>query len=157
MITKALFVTVFTLISLVSFFVDLPPGTMVTDWLNISSIEFTLITNNLLNGFFFGGIIGTIIFFLNRDRLAKKPRYKSYSRKGISYLDKDIEQLLNGSDLIEIEGIGKKRAEDLSFAGVKSVSDLSKRSPKHLARKTGIPLRTISKWIVNANEIIKNK
>jgi len=93
--------------------------------------------------------------------------FSSYSTKGISDLDKDSEELLRDtkdyressavSDLIEIDGIGKKRAKDLIFAGVKTVSDLSKRSPKHLSRKTGIPIKTISKWIINANEIIKNR
>jgi len=167
MIAKALFVMVLILLSLVSFFVDLPPGILVTEWLNVSSVEFILLTNNLLNGFFYGGIAGMVVFLSKRGERSKKRRFKSYSTKGISDLDKDIEELLRDtkdyressvvSDLIEIDGIGKKRAKDLMFAGVKSVSDLSKRSPKHLSRKTGIPIKTISKWIINANEIMKNR
>jgi predicted flap endonuclease-1-like 5' DNA nuclease len=39
-------------------------------------------------------------------------------------------------DLTEINGIGSKRAEELESAGVKTVADLAKRSPKILAEKT---------------------
>ena len=167
MIGKALFVIVLILLFLASFFVDLPPGTLITQWLNVSSIDFILITNNLLNGFFYGGIMGIIIFLLKSGERSKKRRFKSYSMRGYSDLDKDVERLLrytNDSqesnvvgDLMEINGIGKKRARDLMFAGVRSVSDLSKRSPKHLSRKTGIPLKTVSKWIISANKIMNNK
>ena len=167
MTAKALFVMVLILLFLASFFVDLPPGILVTDWLNVSSIDFILLTNNLLNGFFYGGIIGIIVFLLKSGERSKKRRFKSYSISGYSDLDKDIEGLVRDTnyyqesnvvgDLIEIDGIGKKRARDLMFAGVKSVSDLSKRSPKHLSRKTGIPIKTISTLIINANEIVKNR
>jgi replicative superfamily II helicase len=167
MITKALIVTVLILLFLVSFFVDLPPGIWVSDWLNVTSLELILLTNNLLNGFFYGGVIGIVVFFSKREKRSKKRRLKSYSMKRTSDLNEDIEKLLRdtkdnrelsvSSDLIEIDGIGQKRAKDLMFAGVKSISDLSKRSPKHLSRKTGIPIKTISKWIINANEIMKNR
>jgi len=59
------------------------------------------------------------------------------------------------SNLTEIMGIGSKRAEELELAGVKTVSDLAKRSPKHLAEKTGIPITKISKWIIEANKLTK--
>ena len=167
MTAKALFVMVLILLFLASFFVDLPPGILVTEWLNVSSIDFILLTNNFLNGFFYGGIIGIIVFLLKSGERSKKRRFKSYSISGYSDLDKDIEGLVRDTnyyqesnvvgDLIEIDGIGKKRARDLMFAGVKSVSDLSKRSPKHLSRKTGIPIKTISTLIINANEIVKNR
>ena len=167
MMVKVLFVLVIILFSLVSFFVDLPPGILVSDWFNVSSIEFVLVSNNLFNGFFYGGIIGFVVFLFKRGARSKRRRFKSYSRKGVSDLDRDVEKLLRDtkdygdlrvvSDLVEIDGIGKKRAEELMFAGVRSVYDLSKRSPKHLAKKTGISLRSISKWIVNANEIMKNR
>ena len=158
---------VLILLSLVSFFVALPPGILVTEWLNVSSVEFILLTNNLLNGFFYGGITGIIIFLLKSGERSKKRRFKSYSMRGYSDLDKDIEGLLRYTNdyqesnvvggLMEIKGIGKKRARDLMFAGVRSVSDLSKRSPKHLSRKTGIPIKTVSKWIISANKTMNNK
>ena len=167
MIGKAVFVIVLTLLFLTSFFVDLPPGILVTEWLNVSSIDFMLLTHNLLNGFFYGGIIGIIVFLLKSGERSKKRRFKLYSMRGYSDLDKNIEGLLRETndyqesnvvgDLMEINGIGKKRARDLMFAGVRSISDLSKRSPKHLSRKTGIPLKTVSKWIISANKTINNK
>jgi hypothetical protein len=111
--------------------------------------------------------MGIIIFLLKSGERSKKRRFKSYSMRGYSDLDKDVERLLRYTtdsqesnvvgDLIEINGIGKKRAKDLMFAGVRSVSDLSKRSPKHLSRKTGIPIKTVSKWIISANKIMNNK
>jgi len=167
MIGKAVFVMVLILLFSASFFVDLPPGILVTEWLNVSSIDFILLTNNLLNGFFYGGTIGIIVFLLKSGERSKKRRFKKYSMNRYSDLDKDIEGLLRDTkdyqesnvvdDLMEINGIGKKRATDLVFAGVRSVSDLSKRSPKHLSRKTGIPIKTISKWIINANKIMNNR
>ena len=167
MIGKAFFAMGLILLFFVSFIVDLPPGTLVTNWLNVSSIDFPLLTNNLINGFFYGGIIGIIVFLLKSGERSKKGRFQSYSMRGYSDLDKDIESLARDandyqesnivSDLMEIKGIGKKRAIDLMFAGVRSVSDLSKRSPKHLSRKTGIPIKTISKWIISANKIMNKK
>ena len=56
-------------------------------------------------------------------------------------------------DLTEINGIGSKRAEELEIAGVKTVTDLAKRSPKHLAEKTGLPITQISTWIIEANKL----
>ncbi len=54
--------------------------------------------------------------------------------------------------MTKIKGIGPKRALELERAGVKSVSDLAKRSPKNLAEKTSIPLKQISKWIIEAKK-----
>ena len=167
MIGKAFFVMVTILLFLASFFIDLPPGILVTEWLNVSSIDFILLTNNLVNGFFYGGIMGIIVFLLKSGERSKKRRFKSYSMRGHPDLDKDIDRLVRDTkdyqdsnaigDLMVINGIGKKRAIDLVFAGVRSVSDLSKRSPKHLSRKTGIPIKEISKWIISANKIMNNR
>jgi predicted flap endonuclease-1-like 5' DNA nuclease len=44
------------------------------------------------------------------------------------------------SDLTKIKGIYPKRALDLEIVGVKTISDLAKRSPKHLAEKPEYPL-----------------
>ena len=60
------------------------------------------------------------------------------------------------SNLVVINGIGSKRAKDLELAGVASISDLAKCSPKHLSEKTGIPISKISNWIVQANELAEN-
>jgi predicted flap endonuclease-1-like 5' DNA nuclease len=57
------------------------------------------------------------------------------------------------TDLIKINGIGSKRAEELESAGVKTIADLAKRSPKYLAEKTGLPITQISSWIIEANKL----
>ena len=56
-------------------------------------------------------------------------------------------------DLTEINGICSKRAEELESAGVKTVADLAKLSPKILAEKTGLPITQISTWIIEANKL----
>ena len=156
MLTKALFAIALILFSTLSFFVDLPPGTFVTDLTNFSSTQYTFLTNNLLNGIVYGTIIALAAFLARRDIKPKSPKYSSYETRKISSLDNDIEKLLGKeSNLTEIEGIGPKRALELEIAGVKTVSDLAKRSPKHLAEKTGIPITQISKWIIEANKLTK--
>ena len=62
--------------------------------------------------------------------------------------DQKVETQIN---LTAIKGVGPKRALELERAGVKTVSDLTKWSPKNLAEKTGIPIKQISKWINEAN------
>ena len=57
-----------------------------------------------------------------------------------------------GPNLTEIKGVGPKRALELERAGVKSVSDLAKLSPKNLAEKIGLPIKQISKWIQEAKK-----
>ena len=64
-----------------------------------------------------------------------------------------VNEVENVSNLVEINGIGSKRAKELELAGVKSISDLAKCSPKQLSEKTGIPISKISNWIVEANEL----
>jgi cytosine/uracil/thiamine/allantoin permease len=41
----------------------------------------------------------------------------------------------------------------LESAGVKTIADLAKRSPKYLAKKTGLPITQISSWIIEANKL----
>jgi predicted flap endonuclease-1-like 5' DNA nuclease len=159
MLVKAVFLTFLILFSLLSFFIDLPPGTLVTDTMNLSFPYSTLLTTNLLNGIFFGSIIGLAIFLARKNT---KPKIPKYSPPTTSSLDYEIENLLSKdqksetvSNLTEIKGIGTKRAEELELAGVKTISDLAKRSPKHLAEKTDIPITQISKWIIEANKLTK--
>lgn len=64
-----------------------------------------------------------------------------------------IQESTTESTLTEIKGIGSRRAEELQLAGVKTIPDLAKRSPKHLSEKTGIPITQISKWITEANKL----
>jgi hypothetical protein len=156
MLVKATFLIVLVLIALVSSFVSLPPGTQVTESLNLTFQFIDLLTNNLLNGVFFGAIVASIVFLVKRNRVSAPPR-------PIPALDPEVEHLLNkdykvnvDSELTKIKGIGEKRAFDLELAGVTSIADLAKRSPKHLSEKTGIPITQISSWIIEANKT-KNK
>jgi predicted flap endonuclease-1-like 5' DNA nuclease len=63
------------------------------------------------------------------------------------------QSIIKISDLSNIKGIGSKRAKKLEIAGVKTASDLAKRSPKHLAEKTSLPIEHICKWIIDANKL----
>jgi len=144
---------------MLSFFIELPPGTLVTDTVNSSLPYSNLLTTNLLNGVFFGSIIALAVFLARRKT---QPKIHKYSPRTTSSLDYEIENLLSkdqksetGPNLTEIKGIGPKRAIELELAGVKTISDLAKRSPKHLAEKTGIPITQISKWIIEANKLTK--
>ena len=156
MLVKMLFTIALILFITLSFFVDLPPGTFITDLTNFSSAQYTFLTNNLLNGIVYGTIIALAAFLARRNIKPKSPKYSSYETTKISSLVNDIEKLVGKeSNLTEIEGIGPKRALELELAGVKTISDLAKRSPKHLAKKTGMPITQISKWIIEANKLTK--
>jgi len=77
------------------------------------------------------------------------------STKPVNKLKKTIKPktATKHNNLKKIPGIGTKRAKELERAGVRTISDLAKRSPKNLAKKTGIPLSQISIWIIEANKI----
>ncbi len=157
MLVKAIFVIFFVLFILLSFFIDLPPGTFVTETLNLSITNSELITTNLFNGIFFATIIGLITYVYARKT---KPTLTNTSKTAST--DYEIEKLLNekpkldaNSNLTQIKGIGPKSAIELELAGVTTIADLAKRSPQHLAEKTGIPITRISKWIVEANKLTK--
>ena len=143
--------------SCLSFFIDLPPGTFVTENINFTFRYSELATYNLFNGIFFSGIITLFIFLFKK----KSKPISDYNYKK-SKIDYELRTLLNNdqineipSDLTEIKGIGPKRAIELELAGVKTISDLAKRSPQHLAEKTGIPITQISEWIIKANKLKK--
>ena len=161
MVAKALFIIAFIIFSSLSLFVDLPPGPVITNLMNVSSAPYTFLTNNVLNGIVYGTIIALAAYLVRRNTKPPIPRYVPYATSTASSLDDEIKELLKvhgsktGSTLTEIKGIGSTRALELELAGVKTVADLAKRSPKHLAEKTGIPITQISKWILEANRIIK--
>ena len=84
----------------------------------------------------------------------KKPRLRDWRlirvtrRAGDKVLD-----LKSTLDLTDIKGIGSKRAEALSLAGVKSVSNLSDSSVYSLSSKTGISEKLLVKWIQKAKDL----
>jgi predicted flap endonuclease-1-like 5' DNA nuclease len=91
------------------------------------------------------------------EPITEEPTTKSSNVDGeLEKTTKDqFQGITNTSNLIRINGIGLKRAEELESAGVKTVTDLAKRSPKNLAQKTGMPITQISNWIIEANKLTK--
>ena len=61
--------------------------------------------------------------------------------------------ITRGKLLLGYNVIGSKTAKKLEKAGIKTVPDLAKRSPKHLSEKTGVSLALVCKWIIEANKI----
>ena len=88
-----------------------------------------------------------------QESIVKTPNVINDSEKNL--LEGQFQRIVNISNLTEIKGIGLKRAEELELAGIKTVTDLAKRSPQHLAEKTGIPITQISNWIIEANKLTK--
>ena len=70
-------------------------------------------------------------------------------------LGKAFEEAMQQLELTGIKGIGSKRSEELKAVGVNTVSDLATSSAKDLSQKTGISEKIISRWIVQAKEIIE--
>ena len=159
MLVKVVFLIFFVLFGLVSFFVDLPPGSFVTNLVDLSFPYSSVLTTNLLNGVFFGFLMGFLVFF---GRRKTKIKSRKYSPPTVSRLNRQIESLEDKgqksetpANLTQIKGIGSRRALELELAGVRTISDLATRSPHHLSEKTGIPIVLISKWIVEANKLTK--
>ena len=112
-----------------------------------------------MNGIFYGSIIGLVVFLVRRYTKSKSPKYSPPTTSSRDYKTENLlgrdQKSETRSNLTEIKGIGPKRAMELEFAGVKTISDLANRSPNHLAEKTGIPITQLSKWIIEANKLTK--
>jgi len=94
-----------------------------------------------------------LIVYYNKNPCEEIPIVRSNSGNEIEKIFYPVQESENISNLTEIKGIGSKRAEELERAGVKTVSDLAKLPPKHLAEKTGISIAQISNWIIEANKL----
>jgi replicative superfamily II helicase len=151
MIGAVVFVIVFVLLTLISLVIDLPPGIWVHDWFNVPASEYSSIINGVVNGVVYGVIIW-LVYSLARLGRKKEPAKPPFLEKALE-VRKSTEPKIP-IELTEIKGIGHRRAKQLKTAGVKTVSDLAKRSAKNLSEKTGIPIKIVSKWIVQANELI---
>ena len=68
-----------------------------------------------------------------------------------------FEESKKTSELTEIKGIGAKRAKELENAGILTIKDMAKTSPKHLSEKTGIQIEKISNWIIEANKLVEKE
>lgn len=153
MIGAVVFVIVFVLFALISLVIDLPPGIWVHDWFSIPASEYSSLIKGIVNGVIYGIIIW-LGFSLTKMGRKKEPAEPSV-------LEEEVRELLEleprepkpPRELAEIKGIGPQSARKLKAAGVDTVSDLAKRSAKNLSEKTGISIKIISKWIVQANEM----
>lgn len=156
MLVKAVFLIVLIIFSIFSSLFNLPPGTLVTETLNLS-VPFSFLSNNLFNGIFFATIIA-FVTYISRRKTKPTLTYtsKMYTLDNeIKELNQEQQKIYISSNLTQIKGIGPKNAMDLELAGVTTIADLAKRSPQHLAEKTGISIILISKWIIEANKLTK--
>ena len=156
MLLKAVFLIFLVIFSIISSLIDLPPGVIVTETLDLS-MPYSFFSNNLFNGIFFATIIGFITYGISRKtKPSSNYTSKTYSiDREIKELNREEQKINISSNLTQIKGIGPKNAMDLELAGVTTIADLAKRSPQHLAEKTGISIILISKWIVEANKLTK--
>ena len=59
------------------------------------------------------------------------------------------------SELMEVKGIGGKRAAQLKAQGVNTVDDLARASPEDLAKNLAISPKITQKWVDGAKELQK--
>ncbi len=67
----------------------------------------------------------------------------------------EVTVVLFESPLMQVRGIGKKRAVQLNALGINSVNDLAKASPKDIAKSLKVSPKIIAKWVTGANELNK--
>ncbi|MEA2089531.1 MAG: helix-hairpin-helix domain-containing protein [Thermoproteota archaeon] len=58
-------------------------------------------------------------------------------------------------DLTKVRGIGSKRAEKLTSAGILTVNDLVKATPRELAEKANTSTKVTRKWIKRARKLLE--
>jgi len=66
-------------------------------------------------------------------------------------------EVLAGTPLTEVKGVGEKRAEQLKALGINNVEELAKASAKELASKLKISPKITQKWIENAKKLTEKK
>lgn len=152
MIGALVFLIFFVLVTLISLVVELPPGIYVHEWFGVSASDYSSVVSGIVNGVVYGVVVW-LVFSLAKMGRKKKPVGPLLLEKELEVKEpKELKLLI---ELTEIKGIGPKNARKLKAAGVRTVSDLAKRSAKDLSEKTGISIKDISKWIVQANELTK--
>ena len=60
-------------------------------------------------------------------------------------------------ELIDVKGIGPKRAEQLKKIGIQSVEALAKESSEELSKKAKVSTKIADKWIKAAKEALKEE
>lgn len=152
MIGAMVFLIFFVLVTLISLVVPLPPGIYVHEWASIPESDYSSLIDGIVNGVVYGVVVW-VVFSLARMGRKKKPIKPPLVQRTPEVKKPEESKLL--IELTDIKGIGPENARKLKAAGVRTVSDLAKRSAKDLSEKSGISIKDISKWIVQANEMIK--
>ena len=154
MIGAVVFVISFVLFLIISLVTTLPPGSWIVEQYipDIMQTDYASYAMGIINGMIYGVIIWSVFSLVKMGRKKElvKPKLPA---KALPTKKLGEPKIL--IELTEIKGIGPKRVRELKAAGVKNVSDLAKRSAKDLSEKTGISIKIISRWIVQANEITK--
>ncbi len=65
-----------------------------------------------------------------------------------------IEPLAWTSPLMNVKGIGEKRAKQLEAQGIKTIEELSQASARNLAENLKISAKITGKWITSAKEML---
>lgn len=70
---------------------------------------------------------------------------------------KSVDFIINKSDieLLQVKGIGEKRAEQLKEIGINTANDLIKESPEKIAKKLKISPKITRKWNDSAKKLLK--
>jgi len=59
--------------------------------------------------------------------------------------------------LVDVKGIGPKRAEQLRSIGIQSVEELAKQSSEELSKKANVSTKIAGKWIEEAKKTLKEE
>jgi len=59
--------------------------------------------------------------------------------------------------LVDVKGIGPKRAEQLKSIGIQSVEELAKESSEELSKKAKVSTKVADKWIKAAKEALEEE
>jgi len=59
--------------------------------------------------------------------------------------------------LVDVKGIGPKRAEQLRSIGIQSVEELAKQSSEELSKKANVSTKIAGKWIEEAKKTLEEK
>ena len=59
--------------------------------------------------------------------------------------------------LVDVKGIGPKRAEQLRSIGIQSVEELAKQSSEELSRKANVSTKIAGKWIEEAKKTLEEE
>jgi predicted flap endonuclease-1-like 5' DNA nuclease len=85
-----------------------------------------------------------------KEKKVKKEKKEKKVKKKEVKKEKPVEK---GTDLTEIKGVGKKRAEALEAAGVSTVEELIEADTEKLAEKTGFTAEYIEKLKEKARDL----